>query len=421
MTPPTPPEEVPMRPMRRLMGDPKFVLLFAGQAINMFGDRALLIVLAIWVKELTGSDALAGVTFVLLSVPSLLAPVTGLLVDRFPRRATLIVNDLVAAVLVLCLLLVRDAGDLWIVFAVTLGYGVSNAIFNAARGGLIHSMVPQELLGDANGLFGSLAQGLRILGPLLGAGLFVTVGLSAVAILDAGTFLISILVLLMLRRAPDLVRSRDKEPSRLWPDLTAGVRHILGNVELRGAVIALGLALGAAGLINPAMFAAVDQGLNRSPAFIGVLAAFQGAGSIAGGLATGTLIRRYGERRTAAIGFLFSAVGLVLVIPTSVVGLCVAGVLVGVSIPVFMVATTTLVQRRTEAGLQGRALTAMDALIDVPFVASLALGSFAIQFVDYRLVYAFSAVAFTMVAVFVLAPRRGEPAAAEPVQPVKPG
>lgn len=403
---PATPKDSAARPMRRLMRDRRFVLLFAGQAINMFGDRALLIVLAIWVKELTGSDALAGVVFVLLAVPSLLAPVTGLIVDRFPRRATLIVNDLVAAALVLCLLLVRDPGDIWIVFAVTLGYGISNAVFNAARGGLLHSMVPSELLGDANGLFGSLAQGLRILGPLLGAGLFVALGLGAVALLDAGTFLLSVLALLLLRRTPDLVRSGDGEKGHLWRDLTAGVRHILGDRDLRGAVVALGLALGAAGLINPAMFAAVDQGLNRSSAFIGVVAAFQGAGSIAGGLMVGTLIRRFGERRTAAIGFLFSAVGLVLVIPTSEAGMCAAGVLVGVSIPVFMVATTTLVQRNTAKELQGRALTAMDALIDIPFVGSLALGSIIIQFVEYRLVYGFSALAFTVVAVFVLLPRR---------------
>ncbi|WP_181871059.1 MFS transporter [Sphaerisporangium album] len=410
--------------MRRLMRDPRFVLLFAGQAINMFGDRALLVVLAIWVKELTGSDALAGVTFVLLSLPSLLAPLTGLLVDRFPRRLTLIVNDLAATVLVLCLLLVRDAGDLWIVFAVTLGYGISNQIFNAARGGLVHSMVPKELLGDANGLFGSVGQGLRIIGPLLGTAIFVAVGLGGVAILDAATFVVSAIILLMLRTTPDLVRAREKAPGRLTGDLTAGVRHILRDRELRGAVLAVGLALGAGGLLNTAMFAAVDEGLHRSTAFIGVVASFQGAGSIAGGVATGTLIRRYGEARAAAIGFAFGAVGMALVIPTSVVGMCVGAVLVGVSIPVFLVATTTLVQRRTEGELQGRALTAMEALIDIPFIASLGLGSLIIQFVPFRFIYAFSAAAFMSVAVYVLIVRRRGPdadaevpAATTPSQP----
>ncbi|GAA3425420.1 MFS transporter [Streptosporangium nondiastaticum] len=402
--------------MRRLLRDRQFVLLFFGQAVNMFGDRALLIVLAIFVKDLTGSDSMAGVVLVLLSLPSFIAPLTGLLVDRFPRRATMIVNDLVAAVLVLSLLLVRHPGDLWIVFVVTFGYGVSNQVFNAARGGLVHSMLPSELLGDANGLFGSFSQGLRIIGPLLGAALFTAMGLSAVAVLDAGTFLVSVLVLLALRRAPDLTRSgereREREPGGLTRDLTAGIRHILRDAELRAGVVALGLALGAAGLINSAMFAAVDQGLDRPPAFVGVIAAFEGGGAIVGGLITGTLIRRYGEQRTAAVGFASSAFGLLLVIPTSVVSVCVSGVFVGFSIPVFMVATTTLVQRRTEAGLQGRALTAMDALIDLPFVASMAVGAFIIRFVEFRLIYAFSAVAFAAVAAYVLLSRRGSPVAA---------
>ncbi|MEU6740720.1 MFS transporter [Streptosporangium sandarakinum] len=400
--------------MRRLLRDRQFVLLFFGQAVNMFGDRALLIVLAIFVKDLTGSDSMAGVVLVLLSLPSFIAPLTGLLVDRFPRRTTMIVNDLVAAVLVLSLLLVRHPGDLWIVFVVTFGYGVSNQVFNAARGGLVHSMLPSELLGDANGLFGSFSQGLRIIGPLLGAALFTAMGLSAVAVLDAGTFLVSVLVLLALRRAPDLTRSgeREREPGRLTRDLTAGIRHILRDAELRAGVVALGLALGAAGLINSAMFAAVDQGLDRPPAFVGVIAAFEGGGAIVGGLITGTLIRRYGEQRTAAVGFASSALGLLLVIPTSVVSVCVSGVFVGLSIPVFMVATTTLVQRRTEAGLQGRALTAMDALIDLPFVASMAVGAFIIRFVEFRLIYAFSAVAFAAVAAYVLLSRRGSPVAA---------
>ncbi|MFI7046827.1 MFS transporter [Streptosporangium sandarakinum] len=400
--------------MRRLLRDRQFVLLFFGQAVNMFGDRALLIVLAIFVKDLTGSDSMAGVVLVLLSLPSFIAPLTGLLVDRFPRRATMIVNDLVAAVLVLSLLLVRHPGDLWIVFVVTFGYGVSNQVFNAARGGLVHSMLPSELLGDANGLFGSFSQGLRIIGPLLGAALFTAMGLSAVAVLDAGTFLVSVLVLLALRRAPDLTRSgeRKREPGGLTRDLTAGIRHILRDAELRAGVVALGLALGAAGLINSAMFAAVDQGLDRPPAFVGVIAAFEGGGAIVGGLITGTLIRRYGEQRTAAVGFASSAFGLLLVIPTSVVSVCVSGVFVGFSIPVFMVATTTLVQRRTEAGLQGRALTAMDALIDLPFVASMAVGAFIIRFVEFRLIYAFSAVAFAAVAAYVLLSRRGSPVAA---------
>jgi MFS family permease len=72
--------------MRELLRDRRFLLLFFGQTVNMIGDRALLVVLGIYVKELTGSDTMAGVVFILLAVPSFFAPLTGLLVDRFPRR-----------------------------------------------------------------------------------------------------------------------------------------------------------------------------------------------------------------------------------------------------------------------------------------------------------------------------------------------
>ncbi|MGW5687525.1 MFS transporter [Nonomuraea sp. NPDC003754] len=392
--------------MRQLLRDRRFLLLFLGQTINMVGDRALLVVLAIYVKELTGSDAMAGVVFVLLSVPSFFAPLTGLLVDRFPRRLTLIVNDLAAGVLVLGLLLVRHPGDLWIVFVVTLGYGFANQIFTAARGGLLHSMVPDGMLGEANGLFSSLGQGLRIFGPLLGAAVYASLGLGAVALLDTGTFLVSVLVLLMLKRAPDLARPQPHERGRFRADLVAGVRHILGDRELRGGVLAVAAALGAAGLVNPAMFAAVEQGLGRPAAFIGVIGAFQGAGSVAGGFVVGRLIRRFGEHRTAAIGFALSTAGLALVVPTTDVTMCVAGIFVGLSIPIFMVATTTLVQRRTESGLQGRALTAMDAVIDLPFVLSMAAGAWIVGLVEYRVIYAFSATAFAAVAAYVLVARQ---------------
>ncbi|MFG1942882.1 MFS transporter [Nonomuraea sp. NPDC048826] len=388
--------------MRELLRDRQFLLLFFGQTVNMIGDRALLVVLGIYVKELTGSDTMAGVVFILLSVPSFFAPLTGLLVDRFPRRKVLIVNDLLAGALVLCLLLVRHPGDLWIVFVVTLGYGFANHVFNAARGGLIHSMVPERLLGDANGLLSSLGQGLRVLGPLIGAGLYAALGLSAVALLDTGTFLLSVLVLLMLRRAPDLARPEQREPGRFRADLLAGVRHLLGERELRGGVLAVAAALGAAGLVNPAMFAAVEQGLGRPAAFVGVLASFQGAGSVAGGFVVALLIKRYGERRAAAVGFALSTAGLSLMLPATEVTMCAGAVLVGLSIPIFMVATTTLVQRRTESGMQGRALTAMDAIIDVPFVLSMGIGALVVGFLDFRVIYAAAAVIFAVVAASVL-------------------
>jgi MFS family permease len=196
-------------PMRRLFADRNYRRLAVGQTLTQFGDFALLIVLAIWVKALTGSSALAGLVFLAMGIPALASPLFGMLVDRFPRRRVMIVNDLLSAAAVMSLVLVNGRNDVWVIFVVAVAYGVSSVVTYAARAGLLVSMLPDDLLGEANGILASAGQGVRIAAPLVGAGLFALWGGPAVAAFDAATFLASA-TLLWLVHSPDLVPSEDR-------------------------------------------------------------------------------------------------------------------------------------------------------------------------------------------------------------------
>jgi MFS family permease len=90
----------------------------AGQVLSLFGDSALLIVLAIWAKQLTHSSAAAGLVLFAVVAPSLLTPLAGVLVDRVRRRPLLVVVNVLSAIAVLPLLFVHDAGDVWILYVV---------------------------------------------------------------------------------------------------------------------------------------------------------------------------------------------------------------------------------------------------------------------------------------------------------------
>src|SRR5688572_7491991 len=219
------------RPLLRNRG---FRLLLAGQTLTMFGDLALILVLGIWAKELTGSTALAGAVFLAIVAPMVVAPLIGLLVDRFPRRKLLIVNDLATAAALLPLVLVSDRGDVWILFAVAGAYGLSQQVFFAARTALLESMLDDDQLGPANALLEVLRQALRVCGPAVGAGAFALLGGASVAVLDALTFVASA-VLLSFLRAPDIRRGRppDIRESDLARQLGAGLRHIAGTPMLR--------------------------------------------------------------------------------------------------------------------------------------------------------------------------------------------
>lgn len=385
-----PPERARARPWR-LLRHRDFRLLLAAQTLTMFGDVALVLVLGIWVKDLTGSNGAAGSVFLVYTLPALVTPLAGPIIDRFPRRRIMITNDFGTMAVALSLLLVRTDRDIWIIYVVAFLYGALQIIFFAARSGLLVSMLPSEDLGEANGLLESLRHGLRIVGPLAGAGLFALWGGGAVALLDASAFLVSAAILSLIR-APDLDRPPTSEGSAL-AELTAGVRHIVRTLDLRRVVFYTAAVLIVLGIVEVAVFALIDEGLGRPPEFLGVLTTIEGVGAVAGGLGAAWVMSRLGEVRMAAaalVGFgvavgLDATATLPIVIPASI--------LVGVFVAFYFVAYQTLLQRRTAVELQGRVFTASEAITTVPYSISIGIGALLIDVVDFRLLYLATALA----------------------------
>ena len=163
------------------------VFLF-GWSVSVFGDWAIFIALGVWMKDLTDSNSAAGLVFFALALPSLLSPLAGLLVDRLSRRKVMIATYSVESVMVLSLLFVHDRGDAWIIYAVAAFYGAAGTLAAAARSAFMTVILPRDLLGEANGLFQTVREGLRLIAPLVGAAIYASVGGGAVAVLDSLSF-----------------------------------------------------------------------------------------------------------------------------------------------------------------------------------------------------------------------------------------
>ena len=303
--------------------------IFLGMdVLSLTGSSALWLALAIWVKSLTGSTAAAGmVIFAILAPPVLLAPVAGMLVDRVRRRPLLVVVNLANAAAVALLLLVRDAGQLWLIYAVAALYGASWALLRSAQSALLRTVANDgdELLA-ANGALQTAAALSRLLSPIAGAGLYAAVGPHSVALLDAATFLVAAGGLMLLR----LREPAPKPAEGHWrAEVAAGLTHLRRTVVLRQIVSAVALAMLVIGFIEVVMFAVVDQGLHRSPAFLGVLDLGFGAGSVAGGLLAATVVRRLGAGHAVTAGLAAVAIGIaLLVVPVDAIaigGLVVVG------------------------------------------------------------------------------------------------
>jgi predicted MFS family arabinose efflux permease len=156
------------------------------------------------------------------------------------------------------------------------------------------------------------------------------------------------------------------------------------------------------GFIETIAYAIAGQGLHKPAAFVGVLAATQGAGAVAGGLSAAALIRRLREGRLMGMAMLIAATGAALQIPALLAIVLLGELLFGAAIAWLIVSLITLSQRLTPHGLQGRVYAAAETLITTPQTISIALGAGLITLTGYRPLLAAMATIFTLTAAYLL-------------------
>ena len=399
--------------MKALLGRRDVRLLLGGQSLSMFGDWAMFIALGVWARVLTGSNAEAGIVFFFLGVTGLVAPLGGIVVDRLPKRRLMIATHLALAAVMCLLLLVRSRGDLWLLYTVTLLYGLGGDVFGAARSSMLKAMLPDEQLGEANSVLQTVREGLRIAAPVTGAGLFAAFGGHVVAVIDAATFVGSAATLVALPFAEPPVAAHDQ---RFWREASAGISHIARTKVLRELTIGLCAALAVIGFCETLIFAIVIDGLHHRAPFVGVLDTFQGVGAIAGGLTAAALVRRIGDIRLTGAGLvLFSAASFGFLTPS--LGVVIPSVVVfGAGVAWVVIAAATAYQRRSPQVLQGRVSAAANMLFSVPQTVSIAVGAALVTVLDYRIEIVIMALVTLLAAGYLLTRTETESFVADPAQ-----
>ena len=370
--------------MKAAFSQPGFRRLFAGLSTSMLGDSMLLLVLSIWVKTLTGSSAMAGFTFFFMCIPAIFAPLAGAWLDRVRRKPLLVWGNIASALAVLPLLLVRDAGDVWIIWTVAALYGVSFVVLPAGLNGLLKELMPEELLVEANSSLQTVKESYRLFGPLLGAGLFAWTGGWVVAVVDAISFLVAAAVIATI---PVQETVPEPEHGSFWVQLTGGVRHLIGDRILGHVLVGFGLSMLVLGFCESAIFALTDH-FEKDATFVSVLVSVQGIGAVVGGLSSPRVVRRLGEVGASVLGLVLLGTSALAMAASPSVGWVLASITIfGVSLPLLIVSYMTLLQRRTPQRLMGRVSVAAEVVMTVPTAVSLALGALLVTMVDWRWIF----------------------------------
>ena len=296
-----------------------------------------------------------------------------------------------------------DSPDrVWIAYAVILLYSSCGYLTAAAQSGLVRGMLTDDQLASANGTLSTIDNGLRLISPLIGTGLYVWLGPLPVVAMTAVCFAVTAAILSGLPRdvAPERTAHRG-----YMRELVAGFEHIARVAPLRWITIAIAVAFGATGLLNVIVFA-VLEGMNAAPATIGWLIPLQGAGALAGGILSARIVRGLGEGRAAALGMILLAAGTVPLVSGSIVLAAAGMVVMGFGIPIAVVAFVTLRQRMTPDELQGRTSAAGNVAINLPQTIVSIIGAGLLVAIDYRVLIWVTIAAVVAGAFIALAARR---------------
>ena len=193
-----------MQSYGRIFRNRPFLLLWAGQTISRLGDVLYYAAMLWLVKTLTQSNTITGLAGMAMALPQLIGPLAGVFVDRWPRRAILLVSDLLRGVMVLIVPLLAWAGVLnaWGVIGVVFMLSLVSQFFWPAKQAIVPELVDEEGIVLANSLDTMTVSGVNVFGFLLAGSLIIWLGPVQLFSLDGVSFFISALFIVLMGRLP---------------------------------------------------------------------------------------------------------------------------------------------------------------------------------------------------------------------------
>jgi predicted MFS family arabinose efflux permease len=318
----------------RVLRHRDFRYLWLAQSASVIGDCIVIVALALFVIDLTGSATDLGLVFAAASLPLVAFLLFGgVWADRLPRHRVMIVTDLVRFTLhaLLAVLIFTHSARIWQLIVIEALFGAAEAFFRPAANGLLPQTVPEAEIQQANGL-SSLSNNIgEFAGPALATGLVLGLGAGWAFALDALTFLISAALLTRVRPRRRAVASAvETAPERVSVriEMREGFREVRSRAWVWATLAAFCVALFAGLAPWFVLGPVVAREQYGHIGVYGVVAAAVGIGTIIGSL-LGIGWRPRFPMRAAMLAILLwpaaailyaTGVTLVIVLPTTLVG-----------------------------------------------------------------------------------------------------
>ncbi|MEO6888195.1 MAG: MFS transporter [Ktedonobacteraceae bacterium] len=332
-----------------------YLLLWGGQMLSSLGASVSQLAFPLLILMLTGSPAQAGFAGALRTLPYfILCLPAGALTDRWDRKRVMLICDSGRALSLASVPIAVLLGHLTILqlYLNALIEGTLVVFFSLAVSSCIPRVVPREQLPAAT-VQGAFTEGLvQLLGPPL-AGVLYGLGRTIPFIVDAASYCVSIMSLLLIKR--DFQEERVVKPLKLRTEIGEGLRWLWGQPTIRS----LALLTGIVNCIFPDSSALIVIVIARqqhaSPALTGLIFAVGAVGYLAGSLVCGPCQRRFSVGRIiVSTCWLFALFWPLYALATNLFVLAGVTALIALVDPIYDITQFSYRAARIPDALQGR-------------------------------------------------------------------
>ncbi|MCA9974780.1 MAG: MFS transporter, partial [Anaerolineales bacterium] len=366
--------------VRDLLRIREFRWLWLGQIVSNFGDAVTHLTLVLFINRVTeGSTTAIAYLLIALALPrATIGLVAGVFADRWDRKRTMIVSDLLRGVLILAFIFLSvNNTQLWLLYMIAFIHSAIGAFFLPARSALIPNLVPKEGLLAANSLSQMSMVFLQVLGTAA-AGFIVGVldTFWPAFVIDAVTFFVSALFVAQVQVATQRKETRETAVFTLIQavnsELREGMRIMLHNRVLLGTLVAIGVTMFGLGAVNVLLPPLLINDLHVSETWFGAVEFAQTLAMIISGSFVAILAARFKPTSLISGNLLILGVMVcILSLITTVWHVLPILFVIGLVVTPLNAAVATIVQTAVSDDVRGRISAALGAIVQAAMLISM--------------------------------------------------
>ena len=341
-----------------------FLILWSTQSISQLGSSVTAFALTLWLYEKTGSSLSTATLTICSYAPYVLMSIfAGALTDRFDKKKTMIVCDMLAVFCTIAIFGLYYTNHLmvWHLYALNAFSGLMNTVQQPASEVAMTLIMPEKYYQKTSGLRSLSRSLISILNPLIATALYSLVGLNGVISVDVGSFIIAFAALLFLIKIPESKRERKESVLIL-------AKEGIGFLKDNPMIMTLILFMSGVNLVASAFDATLPGYILPNPkggqTVLGIVTSCSGVAMIIGSLIVSVMPKPKNRVKVVYMTMLFSlgTENFLLAFSRNPIVWCIGQIIGWILVPVMSANLDVILRNTIPVELQGRVYACRNTL-----------------------------------------------------------